>query len=281
MNVRSIFLTSCCVVSAALAAGQTYRIASGEWDALGSPHPVLRFLAAADAFGSNAIVDVEVEEPLAASVVNLDSVDHVLVIDDVNWGGVEIPAGDTVDFEWPALPMGTYRYHLDGERGSYLQASGVLRSGIEGQHEFVWHVADLEAALLDTVAAGGAWNAATYTPDFFTINEAHYPHTLDDPWALVSVALGDSAVISVANAGQMDHVFHFHGFHVEILQSTRSPERVGWIKDSVPVRRGEGLTLLLVPDQTGTYPVHDHNLIAVTNAGFYPGGMLTQIIVSP
>jgi hypothetical protein len=281
MNVRSIFFAGFGAACAALASGQTYRIASGEWDALGSQHPVLRFLEASQPFGSNAIVDVEADAPFAASVANLDSVDHVLVIDDVEWNGVDIPAGDTVSFEWPALPMGSYRYHLAGERGSYLQASGVLRSGIDAEHGFVWHVADLEAALLDTVAAGGAWNAATYTPDFFTINEAHYPHTLDDPWALVSVQLGDSAVISVANAGQMDHVFHFHGFHVEILQSTRSPERVGWLKDSVPVRRGEGLTLLLVPDQTGTYPVHDHNLIAVTNAGFYPGGMLTQIIVAP
>ncbi len=281
MNVRTILLASGFAACATLSTGQTHRIATGDWDALGSSHPVLRFLATADAFGSNAVVDLEANAPLAASVANLDSVDHVLVIDDVDWAGVEIPAGDTVAFEWPALPMGSYRYHLDGERGNYLQASGVLRSGIDAEHAFVWHVADLEAAVLDTVAAGGAWNAATYTPDFFTINEAHYPHTLDDPRALVSVQLGDSAIISVANAGQMDHVFHFHGFHVEILQSTRSPERVGWLKDSVPVRRGEGLTLLLVPDQTGTYPVHDHNLIAVTNAGFYPGGMLTQIIVSP
>lgn len=281
MNVRALFLIGCGAACAAPSAAQTYRIQPGEWSALGTLHPVLRFLEASDDFGSNAIVDLEVGEPAAAEVVNLDSVDHVLVIDDVAWAGVEIPAGDTVAFEWPALPLGSYRYHLDGERGNYLQASGVLRAGIDADHEFVWHVADLEAALLDTVAAGGTWNAATYTPDFFTINEAHYPHTLDDPWALVSVQLGDSAIISVANAGQMDHVFHFHGFHVEILQSTRSPERVGWLKDSVPVRRGEGLTLLLVPDQTGTYPVHDHNLIAVTNAGFYPGGMLTQIIVAP
>ena len=281
MNVRSILLACLSVACTTLATSQTHRIVSGDWDALGSPHPVLRFLETADAFGSNAVVDLEANAPMAASVANLDSVDHVLVIDDVDWAGVEIPAGDTVAFEWPALPMGSYRYHLDGERGNYLQASGVLRSGIDAEHAFVWHVADLEAAVLDTVAAGGAWNAATYTPDFFTINEAHYPHTLDDPLALVSVQLGDSAIISVANAGQMDHVFHFHGFHVEILQSTRSPERVGWLKDSVPVRRGEGLTLLLVPDQTGTYPVHDHNLIAVTNAGFYPGGMLTQIIVTP
>jgi hypothetical protein len=47
------------------------------------------------------------------------------------------------------------------------------------------------------------------------------------------------------------------------------------------VKKGEGMTVQLVANQAGIYPVHDHNLIAVTNAGFYPGGMITQIIVDP
>ncbi len=76
MNVRSIFLTNCFVACTALVAGQTYRIASGEWDALGSPHPVLRFLEAADAFGSNAIVDVDAEAPVADWPVGLYTLRH-------------------------------------------------------------------------------------------------------------------------------------------------------------------------------------------------------------
>lgn len=256
-------------------------VMAGTWDALGAPHPALRILEDGADFGPNAVVDIPAFTAAPAAMTNLDSVAHLLVVDDVDWDGVLVEPGATTGFEWPSLPVGTYRYHLEGLRASYLQASGVLRVGLQAELSFVWHVADLEAALMDSIADGGVWDPSTYTPDFFTINEAHYPNTLEDPTALVTLNLGDSAVISVANAGQMDHVFHFHGFHVEILQSTRSPERTGWLKDSVPVRRGEGLTLLLVADQLGTYPVHDHNLIAVTNAGFYPGGMLTQIIVTP
>jgi hypothetical protein len=66
-----------------------------------------------------------------------------------------------------------------------------------------------------------------------------------------------------------------------MISSSHHPERVGWSKDTVPIRMGEVLTVQLVANQVGMYPVHNHNLIAVTNAGFYPGGMITQIHVAP
>jgi len=56
---------------------------------------------------------------------------------------------------------------------------------------------------------------------------------------------------------------------------------VGWSKDTVPVKRGECVVVKLNPNQSGEYPVHAHNLVAVTNAGFYPGGMITFLSVAP
>lgn len=264
-----------------VAEAQSLRIAPGTWDAQGTPRPVLRVLEVAAPFGPNAVVDVLENTAATASLLNEDSVAHSLVVDDVDWASASVAPGETLDFQWPALAAGTYRYHLEGLRGERLGASGILRVGYAAEGAFRWHLSDLQSNALDSIAGGGIPDPALYTPDFFTINEAHYPNTLEDPTALVAVSIGDTALISVVNAGQMDHVLHFHGFHVTLLQSSRSPERAGWSKDSVPVRRGEGLTLQLIPHQAGTYPVHDHNLIAVTNAGFYPGGMLTQIIVSP
>ena len=261
--------------------GQDLVVAAGTWDAQGEPHPALRILFMGEEFGPNAIIDLPENTAIPSSISNLDSVDHHLLIQDVAWEGINIPAGASVDFEWPALDMGSYRYHLIGDRGQYLQASGVVRVGIDSDHKFVWHLADAQAAWMDSVALGIPLDLMSYAPDYFTINEAHFPYTLEDSLALIELQLGDTAVISVANSGQMDHVLHFHGFHVQVLHSSRSPERLGWMKDSMPIRKGEGLTLELVVDQIGTYPVHDHNLIAVTNAGFYPGGMLTQIIVTP
>ena len=40
------------------------------------------------------------------------------------------------------------------------------------------------------------------------------------------------------------------------------------------------MTLLLVPDQPGIFPVHNHNL-ATVNTGGYPGGMITRLNIMP
>ena len=40
-----------------------------------------------------------------------------------------------------------------------------------------------------------------------------------------------------------------------------------WEKDTFPVFPGEAMTLLLVPDQPGMYPVHNHNLVTVATGG--------------
>jgi len=43
----------------------------------------------------------------------------------------------------------------------------------------------------------------------------------------------------------------------------------------------ETLVLRLVPDKEGQYPVHDHNLVAVSGNGLYPNGMFTLIEIQP
>jgi hypothetical protein len=55
----------------------------------------------------------------------------------------------------------------------------------------------------------------------------------------------------------------------------------GWWKDSFPVKVGDHVTILLVPDKEGMYPVHDHNLVANTNVGLYPGGMIAMLNIMP
>ena len=78
----------------------------------------------------------------------------------------------------------------------------------------------------------------------------------------------------------MDHVFHFHGYHVKILDALLNTNQVGWIKDTFPIKINDGISVLLNPDKPGTFPVHDHNLITVVT-GAYPGGMIAVLNVNP
>jgi hypothetical protein len=260
-------------------------ILRGTWEQIPEATEVLRLNATSNWSEQNAIV--ERDEGVASNlvIVNADSTSHQWsLLIGVN-EGVTIGPGETAVVELPALPMGTYRLGLIDGEGNGLGAHSMLQVGLQTDANsdlFHWNLCDWET---DQMAA---WNngtepdpSAPYVPNYFSINEQVYPTTLEDPNALIDVALGDTCWIAVANHGKMDHVLHFHGFHVEVLTSNLQPSRIGWSKDTVPVKTGEGMTLQLVANQLGTYPVHDHNLIAVTNAGFYPGGMLTQIIVNP
>ena len=260
-------------------------IMRGTWNQLPEAPEVLRLNASANWSEQNAVV--EREQGIASNlvIVNADSTSHQWALLNGVGIGVTIDPGDAVSLELPALPMGTYRLGLIDGEGIGLGAQSMLQVGLQSDGApalFHWNLCDWETQQMASWSSGSEPDpTAAYVPNYFSINEQMYPTTLEDHNALVSVALGDTCWIAIANHGQMDHVLHFHGFHVEVLTSNLHPARIGWSKDTVPVKKGEGMTVQLVANQAGNYPVHDHNLIAVTNAGFYPGGMLTQIIVDP
>lgn len=291
MSNRLRFVLKCIgttgfTLASVLAFGQdSLFISRGTWDQLPEAPEVIRLNASADWSNQNAILEREAGVASNLVIVNSDSTSHEWALLNGDAEGITIEPGDTAVVELPALAMGTYRLGLiDGEGGG-LGAQSMLQVGLPQNADFDlfhWNLCDWETNQMASWSNGTEPDPnAAYVPNYFSINEQTYPTTLEDPNALISVALGDTCWIAVANHGQMDHVLHFHGFHVEVLTSNLQPTRIGWSKDTVPIKKGEGMTLQLVANQAGIYPVHDHNLIAVTNAGFYPGGMLTQIIVDP
>jgi len=268
-------------------AQQEVWIQKGIWEVGAENVPVIRLTPDTIWSDQNKVFSLTEETGDFLTVHNLDSLDHTWFIESSGADDVVIPAGGSAELELPALAMGCYRLGLSDLSGYRLGGSSMLQVGLpdiafDSTALYHWNLSDWSTAEMMSIAAGEIPDEeAPYVPTQFTINERTYPATVEDPNALVQLNLGDSCLIAIANHGLMDHVLHFHGFHVSIVSSTHHPERVGWSKDTVPVRKGEGLTVQLVANQPGTYPVHDHNLIAVTNAGFYPGGMLTQIIVAP
>lgn len=243
--------------------------------------PALRFNISASWDSINTVIQLQPEMPVMMVVANQDSVPHNLGIWPLNSFGPTIEANSTQTITIPALPAGTYRMHSTSDRGMVLGASMMLRVGYEDLQHFQWNLNEWDTVRthLAHILAPVDF-AAPYEPRQFTINERVFPNTIADSTAFVDIALNQSVYISIVNHGYMEQVLHFHGFHVELLQSSMHPERVGWIKDTVPLYSGECVIVRLDAIQTGTYPVHAHNLIAVTNAGFYPGGMITQINVT-
>jgi hypothetical protein len=286
-------------VSAQSAGPDTLWINAGSWVLAQDTMETMRFNASAAFDSTGAVIDRPADEAWSIVIINGDTVDHVFKLSgaagDVasSWAGVELLAGDTAAVLSPALAKGSYRFFLAGDRARVLGLAGLLRVGYPapdlGNPEatpdydrlFNWNLCEWSPERIELVAGSQPqdWDEA-YIPKYFTINERGFPETVADPLGAVNLELGQTAVISVANHGYMDQVLHFHGFHVLLMHDSATPQRIGWSKDTVPVRAGHTVTLKLVADQPGTYPVHAHNLIAVTLAGFYPGGMLTQITVT-
>ncbi len=230
----------------------------------------------------SARVTLGVNEPLAITIVNTTSNQHTFTIDGLLEDNNVIQPGEAVDFQLQFDEAGVYRYYSDVPMGAYAGASGIIAVSDTEHTQFFWNLFDLDIALSQAFVAGEAVDYdLDYKPELFTINGNFYPATLEDMDVMIMGMVGQTVYINIVNSGYMDHVMHFHGFHVEIVSAQLQPERVGWSKDSVPVKRGEAMRLKLFFNQPGMYPVHDHNLIAVTNAGFYPGGMITHIEVMP
>ena len=248
----------------------------------GDTMPALRFCEAAGWDSLNFSFVHSVLQSHELVVHNGDTVNHDFVLGVGDWDPVSLPAGQFTALTLPPMETGTYRYGLASERGSVLGAGGMIMVGNDDLPHFHWNLGDWEPARMQTVAEGNALDGdAPYVPRQFTVNDRTFPNTLNDPFGYVSIGVGTSCYISIANQGSMDHVLHFHGFHVEVLQASKHPERVGWIKDTMPFLKGEVTVVRLDAFQPGMYPVHNHNLIAVTNAGLYPGGMITHLDIQP
>ena len=145
----------------------------------------------------------------------------------------------------------------------------------------MWSLREYDNLLNQEVLKGNDVDFNNYVPNVFTINSITHEALMSNSMAEVKGQVGDSIRIHILNSGLMIHSVHFHGYHVIIESSNKQNEMIGWEKDSFPVDPKELVTVVLIPHQPGMYPVHDHNLKAVTIGGNYPGGMIAMLKIAP
>lgn len=230
----------------------------------------------------NVALELTPGDTLNLLVINNDTTTQDFTIDGLIQSGNVLLPGDTGVFQITLSTEGTYRYYSSFAKGQLLGASGILLVGYEQYDRFYWNMFDADDTTSNEIVHGLITSIPTdYRPEHFSFNGYDYPETLQDSTSLVVGNVGDTIIISMLNSATMVHSIHFHGYHVKLLQLSQNTHMVNWVKDSFPVLPGETVTVELIPHQPGTYPVHDHNLIAVTSAGTNPGGMLTMLNISP
>lgn len=192
-----------------------------------------------------------------------------------------IGAEDTITVDLPMLNSGTFALLSSSTQGKLLGAACILQVDLVADQVYSWDFWDMNADLSQGVASSAATSIpANYRPNVFSINMLPLaPMTNSN--AIIYGNVGDTIIISVLNSGNMTHNIHFHGYHITILGTSAQTNRIGWSKDSFPIFKNETMTLQLVPDQPGVYPVHNHNLVTTMFNNNYPSGMMTMLKINP
>jgi FtsP/CotA-like multicopper oxidase with cupredoxin domain len=269
--------------SLALTQTQTIYINKGQLKTSDSSFLPYYVFNGSDSFEStNQILHLNQGDTLVLSVINTDSETHGFAVQNTSIKEL-ILKGDTATIELTFKESQTYIFYdyTADNKYSYLGLSSILsvHNNNSGAQDYYWNIKDHQKEFYHALEHGNSVDWDQYYPTYFTINGRYNPNINLDTVARVTGEVGDSILIHMVNTGRSIHSIHFHGYHSEIIHSSKHPQHKGRKKDTFSVEGGEVVTLLLVPDQTGEYPVHDHNLVAVTGGGIYPNGMFLTLLI--
>lgn len=227
----------------------------------------------------NVVLDIQENTSDSLVIINRDTVNHEVLMPDGSPSFTLLP-NESQLVNLNPLSYGTYVIQSLSPQGRLLGAGAIVRVGITGIR-YSWDLWEQDPILTHDFGNGDLTELpAVYRPLIFTINGGVDPMSMS-AGAMIMGSVGDTITISIVNNGNMIHPIHFHGYHVELVQSTHQNEKIGWKKDSFPVFEKEGLTVRLIPHQPGEFPVHNHNLVATLFNNGYPLGMITMLMINP
>ncbi len=231
----------------------------------------------------NARIIINVEDTVLLTLINTDFIDHGFNIKGYLDIDTIVPASATVVIKFSFQSEGGHIYydHTNDNGYRYMGLGGmiVVKNEFSDASRFFWNMKEHKKSLNEDIDNGVPVDWSTYYPEYFTINGNSNPHINDDPYARVEGNIGDTIHIYMVNTGQSLHSIHYHGYHAEILQSSKFPNHTGRSKDTFAIHRMEVIVVELVPHQPGEFPVHDHNLVAVSGGNIYPNGMFLTTLV--
>ena len=231
----------------------------------------------------NSRILIDFNDVLTLTIVNTDTTDHAFDVTDYSGAFTLIPANSTVQVVLTFTQAGAHIFYdpSAGGKYAYMGLAGMIavKNPALSSTDFYWNIKEHQKSFNDDLNQGITVDWTNYYPRYFTINGKSNPAINADANARVTGNVGDTLHIYMVNSGHSIHSIHFHGYHAKIIYSSRFPNHVGRSKDTFPVYSMETVVLELVPDKVGEYPVHDHNLVAVSGANLYPNGMFLTLLI--
>ncbi|MEZ4938776.1 MAG: multicopper oxidase domain-containing protein [Crocinitomicaceae bacterium] len=248
----------------------------------GSKFPYTTFNSSLVFEQSNPLLEVFQDDSLLLWVVNKDDVSHDFEIKG-KIGAQTIAPNDSIYLPLKMEESGVFIYRDPSlnDQMVYLGLGGSIIVKDHNHPSFSWNIREHDSLWNVQIKNSGTVNWSNYNPKYFTINGVSNPLTNADAQARITGSIGDTIILYISNCGKSIHSIHFHGYHAVILSSSAHPFHQGREKDTFPIESQETLILRIVPDKSGEYPVHDHNLIAVSGNNIYPNGMFLTMLISP
>ena len=190
-----------------------------------------------------------------------------------------VAPGEVFTYEYVARPAGTHFYHCHMNTNEHLDRgmSGpliVLPRDPEPavDRDVVLLLDEWDRSYAQEGVPGAPGDLAGY--DVFTLNGRSHPETETLP-----LELGDVARVRLVNTGSLPHYMHLHGHSFLVTHRDGGRLEAPIVLDTVEVGPGQRVDILIAANNPGLWPFHCHSPPHVTNAGAYPGGMLTRIQV--
>ena len=233
----------------------------------------------------NTVITVLKNDTLIINVTNNDTIKHGFKIK--NYAGpsytINPAANITTTIITTQRSIFIYYDHLNYPRNEYMGLAGIISVKDKASDKvYFWNLKDHLTSYSQQLAiTGSTVNWLNYYPDYFTINGKSFPDLQADPTAKILNQKNDTIYIYIANTGQSMHSLHFHGFHLKSVYVDCKKLQQNWIKDTWGLFSMDATVLRMIPDKTGKYSVHDHNLVAVSGGNTHPNGMFTIMQINP
>jgi len=154
---------------------------------------------------------------------------------------------------------GTYLYH------SHFNSAEQVGRGLFGAFIIEPRAPSWDIEYTELISDG---------PLGYTIDGKSFPATQP-----LTAKLGQDVLIRLANAGELLHPFHLHGYHFTVVAQDGEQLTAPFKADTLVVAPGETFEVLVHADQPGAWAFHCHILSHVEGPeGMF--GMVTALIVS-
>jgi hypothetical protein len=277
-----VVFCSVCAASRAAVVYDTVYINKGQFTTIDTTYFAYYTFNDSDNFNkTNSRLQLGLNDSLYLLIINTDIDTHGFNVTNTLGYNATIPPGDSAIVAMQFSQMGVYIFYDEFNYPNYMYmgAGAMLIVDDFSGARFFWNIKDHQAEWNDTLDNGYIVDWTQYYPNYFTVNGLSNPFINDDVAARVTGNVGDTIRIYITNTGQGIHSLHFHGYHLKIIYSSESTAHTGREKDTFPIKSMESMILELVPDKPGEYPVHDHNLVAVTGGNIYPNGMFLTMLI--